>query len=85
MKIRFALVHEIEKRQLWNISRNENILQNPALVIIVQDFGEYAISIRILFWIADLSVAGSMRSTAMIDTKKVLSEAGIQLQVRPLS
>lgn len=64
---------------------NENILQNPAPVIIVQDFGEYAISIRILFWIADLSVAGSMRSTAMIDTKKVLSEAGIQLQVRPLS
>jgi potassium efflux system protein len=64
---------------------NENILQNPAPVIIVQEFGEYAISIRILFWIADLSVAGSMRSTAMIDTKKVLTEAGIQLQVRPLS
>lgn len=64
---------------------NENILQTPAPVIIVQEFGEYAISIRILFWIADLSVAGSMRSTAMIDTKKVLSEAGIQLQVRPLS
>lgn len=64
---------------------NENILQTPAPVIIVQEFGEYAISIRILFWIADLSVAGAMRSTAMIDTKKVLSEAGIQLQVRPLS
>jgi len=64
---------------------NENILQTPAPLIIVQEFGEYAISIRILFWIADLSVAGSMRSTAMIDTKKVLSEAGIQLQVRPLS
>ncbi len=64
---------------------NENILQTPAPVIIVQDFGEYAISIRILFWVADLGVAGSMRSTAMIDTKKVLSEAGVQLQIRPLS
>ncbi|PYF75035.1 mechanosensitive ion channel family protein [Pedobacter nutrimenti] len=67
------------------LKQNENILQNPAPVIIIQDFGEYAISIRILVWVADLGVAGGARSSAMTDTKKALSDAGIQLQIRPLN
>lgn len=67
------------------LKSNQNILQLPEPVIMVQDFGEYAISIRILLWVADLGVAGTVRSSVMIDTKKVLSEAGIQLQIRPLS
>ncbi|TCD07017.1 hypothetical protein EZ449_14590 [Pedobacter frigidisoli] len=49
------------------------------------DFGEYAIGIRTLIWVADLSIAGEVRTEAMIDVKSALSGAGINLQVRPLS
>ncbi|WEK20070.1 MAG: mechanosensitive ion channel [Candidatus Pedobacter colombiensis] len=61
------------------LKQNKDILQTPAPAIIVQEFGEYAVSIKVLFWVADLALAGSMRSAAMIDTKKVLTDAGIQL------
>lgn len=67
------------------LAKNERVLPLPKPVIIVQDFGEYAIGIRTLLWVADLSVAGEVRTEAMIDVKSVLSEAGINLQVRPLS
>ncbi|WP_316831126.1 mechanosensitive ion channel family protein [Pedobacter aquatilis] len=67
------------------LAANEKVLPLPKPVIIVQDFGEYTIGIRTLLWVADLSVAGEVRTEAMIDVKKVLSEAGINLQVRPLS
>ncbi|QPH39072.1 mechanosensitive ion channel family protein [Pedobacter endophyticus] len=66
------------------LAENERILQLPEPAIIVQDFGEYAIGIRTMFWVADLSVAGEVRTEAMIEVKKTLTEAGIKLQVRPL-
>jgi len=67
------------------LALNEKVLPLPKPVIILQDFGEYAIGIRILLWVRDLSNAGEVRTEAMIDVKSVLSEAGIQIQVRPLS
>lgn len=67
------------------LKKNENILPVPEPVVIVQDFGEYAISVRILLWVGDLAVGGGVRSAAMIDVKKALAEAGVQLQIRPLS
>jgi len=66
------------------LAKNERVLSLPKPVIIIQDFGEYAISIRTLLWVADLSVAGEVRTEAMNDVKTVLTEAGIKLQVRPL-
>jgi potassium efflux system protein len=67
------------------LKKNENILPVPEPVVIVQDFGEYAISVRTLLWVGDLAVGGGVRSAAMIDVKKALAAAGIQLQIRPLS
>lgn len=67
------------------LAKNEKVLPIPKPVIILQDFGEYAISIRTLLWVADLAVAGEVRTEAMTDVKTVLTEAGINLQVRPLS
>jgi len=67
------------------LKTNERILPVPQPVVIVQDFGEYAIGIRTLLWVADLSVAGEVRTEAMIGVKRVLNEAGVNLQVRPLS
>jgi potassium efflux system protein len=67
------------------LAKNEKILPLPKPVVILQDFGEYAISIRTLLWVADLAIAGEIRTEAMNDVKTVLTEAGINLQVRPLS
>lgn len=64
---------------------NENILALPKPTIIIQDFGEYTINIKTLFWVADLSHANQVRTEAMNDVKTILTEAGINLQVRSLS
>lgn len=64
---------------------NARVAQLPEPTVIVQDFGEYGINIRILFWVADLGVAGSIRSAVMIEIRNTLTDAGIQLQIRPLS
>lgn len=67
------------------LAKNEKILPLPKPVIILQDFGEYAITIRTLLWVSDLSIAGEVRTEAMNDVKNVLSESGINLQIRPIS
>ena len=67
------------------LKANKNILQTPEPVIIIQEFSDYAICIRILLWVPDLANAGTARTSAMIDIKQVLSGAGIQLQIRPIS
>lgn len=85
--ISVAYETDIEKaRELMadELAKNERILPMPQPMIIVQDFGEYAIGLRTLFWVADLSVAGEVRTEAMTNVKKALTEAGIKLQVRPL-
>ncbi len=66
------------------LKANTNILQTPQPVIIIQDFSDYAITIRILLWVPDLASGGTVRSSAMIDIKNTLSDAGIQLQIRPI-
>jgi potassium-dependent mechanosensitive channel len=66
------------------LKENKNILQTPEPVIIIQDFSDYAINIRILLWVPDLASAGSVRTSAMIDIKNTLAASGIQLQIRPL-
>lgn len=78
-------IETVRKLIADKLAQNERILPLPKPVIIVQDFGEYVIGIRTLLWVADLSVAGEVRTEAMIDVKSVLNEAGINLQVRPLS
>lgn len=66
------------------LKENKNILQTPEPVIIVQDFSDFAINIRILLWVPDLASAGSVRTSAMIDIKNTLAGSGIQLQIRPI-
>ena len=63
----------------------EGISQVPEPTTVVQDFGEYGVSIKALFWVADLSNAGTMRTRAMVLTKNALAAAGIRLQIRPLA
>ncbi len=59
------------------IASSEHILQTPAPVVIVKDFGEKVVTIRIMFWVPDLSIAGSLRSTLMLQTYEALKKADI--------
>lgn len=78
-------IEQAKQLILEKLSRNEGVLPIPTPMIIIQDFGEYAIGIKVLIWVADLAHASEVRTSAMIDVKNVLTEAGITLQVRPLS
>lgn len=62
----------------------DGILATPEPAIAVQEFGEYGISLKASFWVADLNNAGSLRTAAMVHAQQVLTAAGIRLQIRPL-
>ncbi|MCW3089896.1 MAG: hypothetical protein JWP81_965 [Ferruginibacter sp.] len=68
------LVHDI-------LEKNERIMKNPEPGILVQQFGDWSIDLKILFWVNDLTEAGSIRSTAMIEIYEALVAEGIQLPV----
>ena len=67
------------------LENNDTILHKPAPVIIVQAFVENAVQIRVIFWVPDLSSAGSLRSNVMIDVLQGLSAAGVELPCPPKS
>jgi len=66
------------------LAKNEKILTLPKPTIVIQDFGEYSITIKTQLWVADLSHAGEVRTHAMNDIKIALTEAGINLQIKTL-
>ena len=69
------------------LAKNEKIMQTPAPAIVVQQFGDCAIDLKILFWVHDLTEAGTIRSNVMIEIYETLARAGIQLPVnkRPIA
>ena len=60
---------------------NEKIMTAPAPAVVVKQFGDRAIDLKILFWVYDLSEAGTIRSNAMIEIYEKLTDAGIHLPV----
>ncbi len=67
------------------LDKSENILHVPGPVIMVQTFAEKSIEIRIIFWVNDLTTAGTMRSSAMIEIFEALQQGGIELPLLPKS
>jgi potassium efflux system protein len=63
------------------LERSEKIIQTPAPTILVQEFGDRAIDLKILFWVFDLNEAGSIRSVVMSEIFETLTANGIDLQV----
>lgn len=66
------------------LAMNEKILKLPKPTIVIQDFGDYSITIKTQLWVADLSHAPEVRTQAMNDVKIALTEAGINLQIKTL-
>ncbi|MEP6513553.1 MAG: mechanosensitive ion channel domain-containing protein, partial [Parafilimonas sp.] len=69
------------------LAKNEKIMQSPAPAIVVQQFRDTAIDLKILFWVHDLTEAGKIRSNVMIEMYETLAHAGIQLPLnkRPIA
>lgn len=65
------------------LEKNDKILQSPPPVIMVQTFAEKSIEVRVMFWVPELSTAGSFRSAAMIEIFEALVAAGIELPAPP--
>ncbi|MEJ7913769.1 MAG: mechanosensitive ion channel domain-containing protein, partial [Chitinophagaceae bacterium] len=59
--------------------KNENILQPPEPIVILQAFTDLAIEVKILFWASELSKAGTLRSNVMMEVFEALSAAGVPL------
>lgn len=56
-------------------------MKTPGPAILVQQFGDQAIDLKILFWVNDLNEAGVIRSSAMIEIYQMLESIGIKLPV----
>ncbi|MEO5776607.1 MAG: mechanosensitive ion channel domain-containing protein [Flavobacterium sp.] len=60
------------------ISKNDRILQTPSPEIVLNEFTEKNVEIKVLFWVPDLSTATSVRSHMMLEIYEALKAAGIQ-------
>ena len=76
-----ADIKEVKRMIQERLSKNEKIMTAPAPSVTVQQLGERAIEIKVLFWVFDLSEAGSIRSNSIIEIYGELAGAGIQLPV----
>ncbi|MEO5889793.1 MAG: mechanosensitive ion channel domain-containing protein [Ferruginibacter sp.] len=63
------------------LSKNERIMDTPGPSVAVQQFGDWAIDLKIVFWVHDLTEAGSIRSAAMIEIYEKLAADGMKLPV----
>lgn len=70
-------INNVRKIIRDTLSGNEKIMPTPGPAVLVKQFGDRAIDLRILFWVNDLSEAGSIRSNAMIEIYEKLTAAGI--------
>lgn len=76
--------YESDIRQVKNLiqetlKKNEHIMRPPEPVVILQAFSDLAINVRIMFWAAELSQSGSLRSNVMVEIYEALTKAGVEL------
>jgi potassium-dependent mechanosensitive channel len=60
------------------LANNEKILKSQPRAVVLQQFGDLAIKLKILFWVHDLTEAGAIRSNAMIEIYGLLAANGVQ-------
>ncbi len=59
------------------LAKNDKILHSPAPSIIVKELAEKTVDMSIMFWVPDLSTAGTLRSIAMISIYEALKAEGV--------
>ncbi|MCW3115362.1 MAG: hypothetical protein JWR18_3758, partial [Segetibacter sp.] len=60
------------------LANNDKILKSQPPAVVLHQFGDLAIKLKVLFWVQDLTEAGAIRSNAMIEIYGLLAASGIQ-------
>ncbi len=81
-----GIPYETELKKLMTsiqaaLAKDEKIMKTPGPAILLQQFGDRAIELKISFWVTDLNLAGGIRSNAMIEIYEVLASEGVQFPV----
>jgi small-conductance mechanosensitive channel len=76
-----AELKEVSKLIKQTLEKNEKIMAVYPAAIVVQEFSDFGINLKISFWVADLNEAGTVRTTAMIEVYEVLRNTGITFPV----
>ena len=71
-------IQQVRKIIEQTIIDNDRILHIPAPEIVLNEFTEKNVEIKVLFWVPDLSTATSIRSHIMIEIYEALKASGIQ-------
>jgi potassium efflux system protein len=74
-------IKNVQKIILDTLAGNEEIMTTPIPAIVVNQFGEKTLDLKIQFWVYDLANGGPARTKAMIDIYEKLSQSGIHLPV----
>lgn len=61
------------------LSKNEDIMDNPAPLIFVHNLNESSVDFRLLFWAADISTWLSLKSSILTDIYIAFAKAGIEI------
>ena len=64
---------------LDKLTIDEKILSSPAPSVVIQQFAERSIQLKIMFWVQDLTEATTIRSNTMMAIFDCLNEAGIRI------
>ena len=71
-------ISQVRKIIEQTISKNNRILQTPSPEIVLNEFTEKNVEIKVLFWVPDLTAATSLRSITMLEIYEALKASGIQ-------
>lgn len=61
------------------LSNRNDIMSDPAPAILVNNVSESAVEFKILFWVADITTTGSMKSLVLTEIHQALAKEGIPL------
>lgn len=61
------------------LEKEENVLKSPAPSVLLQNFANEALEVKVSFWVTNLSSASSIRSAVMINVYTALQENDVQL------
>ncbi len=74
-------IKNVRKIILETLENNDKIMTDHRPAVMVNQFGEKTIDLKVVFWVYDLTNGNSVRTNAMIDIYEKLSIAGVRLPV----
>jgi potassium efflux system protein len=61
------------------LKKRTDIMDNPGPAIFINNVSENAVEFKVLFWVADISQTGELRSQVLTDIYQLLGKEGVQL------